>query len=56
MRHYRINKLAKPEGAIVKTKDILATGDRQAVQAAREDDDCPICDVWHAGQKVGSIT
>lgn len=56
MKHYRVNKLAKADGAIVKKKDIVAAGDKQAVQAAREDDDCPVCDVWHAGQKVGSIT
>jgi hypothetical protein len=56
MQHYRVNKLARPDGAIIKKKDILAADDRQAVQAAREDDDCPVCDVWHAGRKVGSIT
>ena len=31
MRHYRVNKLAKPGGAVVKRKDILANDDRQAV-------------------------
>jgi hypothetical protein len=56
MKHYRVNKLATPGGEIVKKKDILANNDRQAVEAAKKDDDCPICDVWHAGEKVGSIT
>ena len=56
VKHYRVNKLAKPNGAVVKTKDILADSDRQAVQATRDDVDCPICDVWHAGKKIGSIT
>ena len=56
MKHYRVNKLAKPNGVIVKKKDILASDDREAVQAAREDDDCPVCDVWRAGEKVGSVT
>lgn len=56
MKHYRVNKLAKPGGVVVKTKDVLAPSDKQAVQDARDDPDCPICDVWHAGQKVGSIT
>jgi hypothetical protein len=56
MEHYRINKLAKVGGVVVKTKDILAPTDRQAVEAARNDVDCPICDVWKAGQKVGSIS
>ena len=56
MKHYRVNKLAKPNGAVVKSKDILAAGDKQAVAATRADPDCPVCDVWHAGKKVGSIT
>jgi hypothetical protein len=55
MKHYRVNKLAKPEGVVVKSKDILAKSDTEAVQKAREDDDCPICDVLHAGKRVGSI-
>lgn len=56
MKHYRVNKLAKAGGEIVKKKDILAADDKAAVQATRDDPDCPVCDVWHAGQKVGSIT
>lgn len=56
MKHYRVNKLAKPGGMIVKTKDILAAHDRQAVQTAKEDTDCPTCDVLRDGKKVGSIT
>jgi hypothetical protein len=56
MKHYRVNKLAKPEGHVVKRKDILASNDHEAVQRAEGDPDCPICDVWHAGEKVGSIT
>ena len=56
MKHYRVNKLAKAGGAIVKTKDLLAPSDKQAVQDVRADPDCPICDVWRAGEKVGSIT
>jgi hypothetical protein len=55
MKHYRINKLAQRGGEIVKKKDILAGNDREAVQAAREDPDCPVCDVLHAGTKIGSI-
>ncbi len=56
MKHYRVNKLAKRDGVVVKAKDILANDDRQAVQSAREDDDCPVCDVWRDGKKVGSIS
>lgn len=56
MKHYRVNKLAKRDGGVVKRKDILARDHKDAVQTARADEDCPICEVWHGGQKVGSIT
>lgn len=56
MRHYRVNKLAKVGGEVVKRKDILANDDRQAVARVQADDDCPICDVWRDGEKIGSIT
>lgn len=55
MRHYRVNKLTKPGGAIIKKKDILATSDAQAVQHAADSADCPICDVLRDGEKVGSV-
>lgn len=55
MKHYRVNKLARSGGPIVKRKDILATDDKQATKVASADDDCPICEVWHGGKKVGSI-
>lgn len=55
MKLYRVNKLAKPGGAIIKKKHILAASDRQAVQQAIESPDCPICDVLRDGEKVGSI-
>lgn len=55
MKHYRVNKLVKPNGPVIKKRDILANNDREAVEAARQDDDCPICDVLHEGKKVGSI-
>lgn len=56
VKHYRVNKLTAPDGEIIKKKDILAATDREAVQVARADDDCPICDVWRAGQKVGAVS
>lgn len=56
MRHYRVNKLATVGGEVVKRKDILAKDDREAVARVEDDADCPICDVWRDGQKVGSIT
>ena len=55
MKHYRINKLATPGGPVIKKKDVLAASDEQAVQAAADSDDCPICDVLRNGEKVGSI-
>ena len=55
MKHYRIRKVAKPGGATIKTKDILATEDVAAVERARQDEDCPICEVYHAGKQIGSI-
>ena len=55
MKLYRINKLARPGGAVVKKKDVLAASDRDAVQRARESEDCPICDVLRDGETVGSI-
>ena len=55
MKHYRINKLAKAGGAVIKKKDILADSDAQAVQHASDSDDCPICDVVRDGKKVGSV-
>ena len=56
MKHYRINKVAKPDGVVVKKKDILAPSDKHALAAAASDADCPICDVYHAGEKIGSIS
>jgi hypothetical protein len=55
MEHFRVNKLAKPGGRIVKSKDVLAPNAKQAVKDAEADADCPVCEVWQAGQKVGSI-
>lgn len=55
MKHYRVNKLDKRGGAITKRKDMLANDDRQALATAARDDDCPVCEVWHGGRKIGSI-
>ena len=55
MKHYRVNKLATPDGPVVKKKDILASSDAEAVKAARENGDCPICDILASGEKVGEI-
>ena len=55
MKHYRVNKLAKPGGAVIKKKDILAANDGQAVKQAADSDDCPICDVLKDGQTIGEV-
>lgn len=55
VKHYRVNKLDKHGGEIVKRKDVLANNDTQALIDAAAHEDCPVCEVWHAGEKVGSI-
>jgi hypothetical protein len=55
MKLYRVDKLAKIGGMIVKRKHILAANDREAVQRAADSVDCPICDVTRDGDKVGQI-
>ena len=56
MKHYRVNKVTRPDGEVLKRKDILAADDGQALARAASDEDCPVCEVLHAGKKVGSIT
>ena len=55
MKLYRIDKLTKHGGAVVKKKHILAPSDQQAVKRAEDSDDCPICDVLRDGQLVGQV-
>jgi hypothetical protein len=55
MKHYRVNKVAKQDGVVVKRKDILASNDKDALAVAASDEDCPVCDVYQAGNKIGSI-
>lgn len=55
MKHYRVNKLTRRGGAVVKVRDIIARDDRDAMETASNDPDCPVCDVTHAGEKIGSI-
>ncbi|MCA1654573.1 MAG: hypothetical protein LC656_10500 [Sphingomonadales bacterium] len=50
-----MNKLFKPGGAVIRKKDVLAANDKQAIENARESDDCPVCDVLSDGVKIGSI-
>ena len=55
MTLYRIDKLAKRCGAVIKRRHILANNDAQAVSLAEHSDDCPICDVLRDGKTVGQI-
>jgi hypothetical protein len=55
MKLYRINKIAKPGGVILKKKDVLASSDQEALQGAEESTDCPICDVLRDGKLVGQV-
>ena len=55
MKLYRINKVNKPGGMVLKKKDVLAVSDEDAVQKAEDSQDCPICDVLKDGQHVASI-
>jgi hypothetical protein len=55
MKLYRIDKLAKWGGMVIKRKHILAPTDRAAVAQAEDSDDCPICDVTHNGESVGQV-
>jgi hypothetical protein len=52
---YRINKLSKPGGIVLKKKDVFAISDKDAVQKAADSDDCPVCDVLKDGKRVGII-
>lgn len=55
MKVYRVDKLAKAGGVVIKKKHILAQSDSQAVAQAEQSDDCPICDVVRDGRTVGQI-
>jgi hypothetical protein len=56
MKLYRVNKLAKTDGVVIKKKHILANSDRQAVRQAEESPDCPICEVLRDdGKTVGQV-
>ena len=55
MKHYRVNKVAKPGGVVIKKKDLLARSDKEAVKAAADSPDCPVCDVLRDGEHIASI-
>ena len=55
MKHYRVYKLDEPKGRIVKGKDLEALNDAEALELAGADEDCPVCEVWQAATKVGTV-
>ena len=55
MKLYRINKLTKAGGAVIKKMHILAPSDKAAMQRAHDSSECPVCDVLRDGEKVGSV-
>lgn len=55
MKLYRINKFARPGGAVVKKQDVLASSDAEAIARAKQNPDCPVCEVLHNGEPVGSV-
>jgi hypothetical protein len=55
MRHYRINKVTKLGGPVIKKKDVLAGSDQEALERARDVEDCPVCEVLKDGRRVGAI-
>ena len=55
MKLYRINKVSKLGGTVLKKKDVLAASDRDAVQTAADSEECPVCEVLKDGQQVGSV-
>jgi hypothetical protein len=52
---YRINKVTKPGGTVIKKKDVLAASDKEALRRAEDSEDCPVCEVLRDGRAVGSI-
>jgi len=55
MGHYRVYKLNDGSRNIVKGKDVEAPNDDEAMRAAEQDPDCPVCEVWTGTRQVGSI-
>ncbi len=55
MKHYRIEKVSKPGGAVLKKKDILAASDEDAMSRAEASSDCPTCEVRKDGKQIGLV-
>ena len=55
MKHYRIEKVSTPGGPVIKTKDILAASDKDAIERAESSADCPVCEVRKDGKRIGLV-
>ncbi|HEY0627083.1 MAG TPA: hypothetical protein VGD10_10160 [Allosphingosinicella sp.] len=55
MKHYRVHKVTKPGGTILKTKHIIAVDDVKAMKKASDDADCPVCEVQRDDVTVGTL-
>ena len=53
---YRIDKVVRLGGAVLKRRHVLANSNNEAVKRAEDSADCPTCEV-HAedGRRVGSV-
>lgn len=56
MKHYRIEKVVRPGGAVLGKRDILAGSDREAINRAEKSPDCPVCEVRKDGEVVGTVS
>ena len=53
---YRIDKVVRLGGALLKRKHVLASSDNEAMRTAEESVDCPTCEVVaEDGKRVGSV-
>jgi hypothetical protein len=53
---YRIDKVARLGGIVLKKKHVLARSDNEAIKTAENSADCPTCEVLREdGKRVGSV-
>ena len=56
MKLYRIDKVVKLGGVVLKKMHVLASSDSEAIRRAEDSPDCPTCEVVREdGKKVGSV-
>ncbi|HVF37137.1 MAG TPA: hypothetical protein VNA29_04265 [Sphingomicrobium sp.] len=55
MKLYRVNKISAGKDQVLKKFDMLASCEREALQAAADSDNCPVCEVWSDGRKIGTV-